>query len=235
MLRQLFPAGSLIFHDTMHGYPAHFRPFLHAYGTATLMAEGVSSNGTGLAWQWPRYATSQFRKSNAFGACKCSGWRGEGISPPASSDNYELAQLVYGGRQRHSQASARYDEVLHQLELVWRDYGGSNQTIDTFYDQYYLPAAQRYTGLAIGRSPMPIVANVTNVTRADCQGGSDLISVQLTVFQSAAKIRWSTDGSTPTRSSALYTHTLALPRGSQLHAVGDVTGLDLSRELVVNL
>ena len=71
MLRELFPSGPLIFHDTLDGYPSTFRPFLHSYATATLMAEGIE-NSDGLAWQWPRYAVSQFRKSNAFGGCKCN-------------------------------------------------------------------------------------------------------------------------------------------------------------------
>ena len=71
MLRELFPSGPLIFHDTLNGYPSTFRPVLHSYATATLMAEGIE-NSDGLAWQWPRYAVSQYRRSNAFGACKCT-------------------------------------------------------------------------------------------------------------------------------------------------------------------
>ena len=55
MLRELFPAGSLIFHDTMHRPVAEFRPFLHTYATATLMAEGVKSDA-GIYWQWPKAA-----------------------------------------------------------------------------------------------------------------------------------------------------------------------------------
>ena len=79
MLRELFPNGTLIFHDTLHhGMPvAEFRPFLHTYATATLMSEGVhSSNGT--SWQWPRYAVSQFRRSNAFGDGVYSHWTDKG-------------------------------------------------------------------------------------------------------------------------------------------------------------
>ena len=79
MLRELFSNGTLIFHDTLHhGVPvAEFRPFLHAYATATLMSEGVhSSNGT--SWQWPRYAVAQFRRSNAFGDGVYSDWTGKG-------------------------------------------------------------------------------------------------------------------------------------------------------------
>ena len=53
MLRELFPSGPLVFHDTLDGYPSTFRPFLHAYATATIMAEGIV-NTDGLGWQWPR-------------------------------------------------------------------------------------------------------------------------------------------------------------------------------------
>ena len=60
-------------HDTLQEVgmsPAQFRPFIHSYATATLMGEGMSSRGVGTNWSWPRYCTSQFRKSNAFGAVK---------------------------------------------------------------------------------------------------------------------------------------------------------------------
>ena len=95
-----------------------------------------------------------------------TGWHGAGISPPAPTDNYELAMLVYGGRQRQSQASARYDLILDQLAQVWRKHGLGSESEGTFYDQYYLPAAQNATGLLIGRSPMPI-ATVSNTDESE--------------------------------------------------------------------
>ena len=74
LLRATFGAeGALIVHDTLQEVgmsPAQFRPFIHSYATATLMGEGMSSRGVGTNWSWPRYCTSQFRKSNAFGAVK---------------------------------------------------------------------------------------------------------------------------------------------------------------------
>ena len=226
MLRQLFPSGPLIFHDTLDGYPSTFRPFLHAYATATIMGENIG-NTDGLGWQWPRYAVSAFRKSNAFGGCKCDSWRGPGISPPSPADSYELAQLVYGGRQRQSQTSAAYDNVLDQLAAVWHEHG---QADGTFYDQYYLPTAQNATGLLIGRSPMPIAAMVGN---AEADGSAH---VNLTVFAaSAARIRYTVDGSAPSRSSPAYAETLAMPPGSQLRAISDTSGLDLSRELTLHI
>ena len=222
MLRELFPSGPLVFHDTLDGYPSTFRPFLHSYATATLMAEGVV-NTDGLGWQWPRYAVSAFRKSNAFGGCKCTGWRGPGISAPAPADSYELAQLVYGGRQRQSQTSAAYDSVLDELETVWREHGQAAG--GTFYDKYYLPVAQNATGLRIGRSPMPIATTI---------GGTN---VKLSVFaaSTSAQIRYTVDGSAPSRSSTVYTSTLALAAGTQLRAVSDTSGLDLSRELTMQI
>jgi hypothetical protein len=81
MLRELFSDGSLVVHDTIReeGIPAaQYRPFIHAYADATLMGEGMISND-GVGWQWPRYCTSQFRKSNAFGAVKGNKWNGTGI------------------------------------------------------------------------------------------------------------------------------------------------------------
>ena len=80
--------------------------------------------------------------------------------------------LVYGGRQRQSQASARYNVVLEQLAQVWREYGSGSASQETFYEQYYLPAAQNATGLLIGRSPMPI-ATVSNTDERE----SDLPSL----------------------------------------------------------
>ena len=44
MLREIFPSGKLVFHDTMHRPIAEYRAFLHTYATALYMGEGVRSN-----------------------------------------------------------------------------------------------------------------------------------------------------------------------------------------------
>ena len=58
MLRETFPSGTLIFHDSQEGWEegkaaALYRPFIHAYATSTLMGENTPSD-VRSAWQWPR-------------------------------------------------------------------------------------------------------------------------------------------------------------------------------------
>jgi hypothetical protein len=139
--------------------------------------------------------------------------------------NYKLAVLVYGGRQRQPQTLAKYDSVLDQLASMWREHG--KQAGGTFYEQYYLPMAQNTTELTIGRSPMPIATVVS-----DAADGSST-KVELTVFGTDIDIRYTVDISTPSPSSPLYTKQVQVPTGSQLRAVSDASGLDLSRELLV--
>ena len=132
--------GTLIVHDTIQEVgvsPAQYRPFIHAYSTATLMGEGESSTGVGQDWSWPRYCTSQSRKSNAFGAIKGTAWSGPGISPPAAPVNQDLVSLVYNGRDRPGQAgfSTVYLKALRTLESLWHSHGRlqGRFTISTIY------------------------------------------------------------------------------------------------------
>ena len=74
---------------------------------------------------------------------------------------------------------------------------------------------------------MPIATVVSD----EADGGNT--KVELTVLGTDIDIRYTVDGFTPSRSSPLYTKQVHVPTGNQLRAVGDVSGLDLSRELLV--
>jgi hypothetical protein len=155
MLREVFPDGPLIFHDTMHRPIAEYRPFLHTWATSVLMGEGVESY-QGLAWNWPQAAVAQFRRSNAFGAMDGTRWRGEGLG--LGNENQDLVQLVFNGRERPGLAGyySKYMDALMAMKQLWLNYGKNSPS--TFYDQYFLPAVRNATGLALGRSPMPILS-----------------------------------------------------------------------------
>jgi hypothetical protein len=234
LLRTTFgAAGTLIVHDTIQevgASPAEYRPFIHAYSTATLMGEGESSAGVGQDWSWPRYCTSQFRKSNAFGAVKGTAWSGPGISPPAAPVNQDLVSLVYNGRDRPGQAgfSTVYLKALHTLESLWHSHGRlpDGTTPGTFYDQYYLPAAQNCTGMLVGRSPMP-VATVTRLvvrlaTHQAFQGVADVV-------------RYTVDGTTVTATSPVYSAPFGAHGGTTVRAKVYRGALAPSRELVVSV
>ena len=229
MLRELFPNGSLIIHDTIReeGIPAaQYRPFLHAYADATLLGEGMISND-GENWQWPRYCTSQFRKSNAFGAVKGNKWNGTGIEKlPVAQD---LISLLYNGRDRPGNAgyADHYLSALSKLEQVWKQYYSRATTglVSTFYDQYYLPAVQNITGIRVGRSPMPI---------ASVSQGEASLSLMEMAAGTGAKIRYTVDGSAPSSTSPFYGgEAVPTPVGMVLRAVTFAEGLDPSRELTI--
>jgi hypothetical protein len=249
MLRALFgPTGTIIVHDTLQevgGAPAEYRPFIHAYATTTLMGEGEKSNA-GTNWSWARYCASQFRKSNAFGSIKGTGWTGPGISAPNSVGNQDLVQLVLGGRERPGLPgySERYLPALRELEAVWRAHGDPNgkssKGVDAFYDQYYLPAVLNLTNVelghyGVGRSPMPI-ASLMPLSGAD--SGQAHKHVQLVIFRSDVSnedtMRYTTDGTEVTYQSTVYTGipievaTGAVVRARNYRGAG---GMPPSREL----
>ena len=241
MLRELFPAGSLVFHDTLHpgrGMPvAAYRPFLHAYATATQMGQNLESHGSGIYWKWIQAAPAQFRRSNAFGTMdRDQGWlHGPGVNASSSRDNQDLLTLLYNGRQQANMGDvvgyhAWYDHylpALAHLKQVWLKHG---EGAASFYDQYYLPAAQNVTRLMIGRSPMPIASRVS-------AGDSSATpaSVRLSTFGDGhVPIRYTLDGSPPSSSSGkLYRSgdVLTIPAEGGLRATSETPELEVSREL----
>ena len=85
------------------------------------MGEGVKTNA-GLDWAWPKFAVSQFRRSNAFGSMDGTGWTGI-LGQPGDFTNgtgtaeQDLVQLVYNGRERPGLA-AFYTEYLPALQRL---------------------------------------------------------------------------------------------------------------------
>ena len=81
----------------------------------------------------------------------------------------DLVSLVFNGRDRPGLAGYdRYLDALHTLEGVYKAHYAEATVglVSTFYDQYYLPAAQNITGLRIGRSAMPIAKVAASVSAA---------------------------------------------------------------------
>ncbi|MEM8584833.1 MAG: T9SS type A sorting domain-containing protein [Bacteroidota bacterium] len=148
---EVFPGGDIIIHDSypQSGVPAAgFKPFIHAYATATYMGETAVTTA-GADWAWPRYVVNQFGKSNAIGFNKGDRWPGfEGV------ERY-LTSLVWGGRGNRDVAD--FDQVYlpisQQLETLYEQYGDD----EFFFDRYYHPEAQLLTGYTIGRAGMPWV------------------------------------------------------------------------------
>ena len=212
---------------------ALYRPFIHAYATSTLMGENTPSNA-GSAWQWPRYATAEYRRSGAFGATKGNRWT-SGAKPEAGPWQ-SFVQLVYNGRQRPisagpDSADAEYLAARAALERVWREHGQSETEyggLSFFYDQHFLPAAQNATGLLIGRSPMPI-ASVVSGNASD--GSSRLALRTFRPLRSGGAIRYTLDGCAVTASSAVYREALALGADATLRAATFEPLLTPSREL----
>ena len=244
MLRETFPSGTLIFHDSQEGWEegkaaALYRPFIHAYATSTLMGENTPSDD-GSAWQWPRFATAGYRHSGTFGAMKGNRWKA--ASPALDGTPWQdFVQLVYNGRERPISGGpdtpdSKYLAARSQLERVWREHGQSETEYGSesfFYDQYYLPAAQNATGFFIGRSPMPIGSS-GSVEVARGKGSKSFILHSFRPLRAGGTIRYTTDGTAVTKSSAVYSGPLSPPRAT-LRAVTFEPELTPSRELIVRV
>jgi Chitobiase/beta-hexosaminidase C-terminal domain len=213
MLRELFPNGSIIVHDTFDqtGSVAPWS-FIQTYADRTFLAEGIESDD-GPNWPYPRYVVSQFRKANCIGDIKGDGWEDIGDTPAA-----DLINIVYNGRP-HAQNpwfESKVLPVLTKLHSLWLTYGEK----EFFYDRYYLPEAQELTGYAVGRAGMPIIDTSAN-------NGATLLS-----RTPGAEIHYTTDGSTPTPQSPRYFGPIPLNPAIELRAVAFADGLSPSRELV---
>jgi hypothetical protein len=153
MLRELFPDGPVVIHSTGQAYgggaPLHlpdiFMPFIDCYATATVKSEWVLAEKEGKDWQYPRYITTQYRKSNTIGITKGDRWMG--VSPAEQ----DLITLVYNGRtwntndntsSNFKEYSKNYIPLMKILEKLWKEKGNEPD----FYEKYYLPKAEELTG-----------------------------------------------------------------------------------------
>ena len=217
MLRQLFPDGPVIVHDSFRqsGKPiSEFMPFLYSYATAMYMAEGVETK-EGENWQYTRYVTSMFRKTNTIGVTKGDKWMD--AAGEKMNERRALVDDVYNGRDNIGFAYSKHYGVLEQLHALWKEKGSD----PFFYDRYYLPKAQELTGYRIGRTAMPIVERAAH-------GNSVTVTIQ--TLTPDAKIYYTTDGSTPTVKSLLYEKPLSLSKqkATVLKARALADGLDPS-------
>lgn len=216
LLRELFPDGALVIHDSGPQTGNDMNRFVHTYADITLLAENVRTEA-GPEWPYARYVANQFRKANCLGDLKGDAW-------PLETYDEALINLVYNGRS-HTGASYTnirpdYAPLLEHLETLWRAYGKDPY----FYDRYYLPVAQRLTGFDLGRAGMPIVKQRP--------AGDGAFFIALECWTPRATIHYTTDGTPPTAESAKYVTPLRLPAGTTVRAVALRKGLDPSRELV---
>lgn len=215
MLRELFPSGFISVHHSIQqsGWDvAQHKPFLYTYATSLSMGEGVESR-TGKDWQYPRYFTSQFRKSNSMGKLLANHWyspEGEQMAGEPS----DLVTLVYNGRNNNF-SRPKYIKIVDQLKELWEEKGDQ----PFFYDRYYLPTAQKLTGYKVGRAGMPIV---------ESQPHNDDIIISLKSLSPDATIYYTLDGVNPDENSKRYEGVITVQAGTQLKAIAIAPELDPS-------
>ncbi|RMD74089.1 MAG: hypothetical protein D6820_17435, partial [Lentisphaerae bacterium] len=214
MLRQLFPAGPLIIHDSAPQTGNATRRFVHTYATYTLLGEEVQSND-GENWPYPRFVIAQYRKANCLGCIKGNRWDlGGTLAEP-------LIALVYNGRPHigvaYTTYSPTYLPILDALHQLWLEKGDD----PCFYDRYFLPKAQQLTGYELGRAGMPI-----HEITGELPGQ---VTVSLSTWSQNATIHYTTDGSAPTPSSPLYQNPLTFTQPVTIRAATFKNGLERSR------
>lgn len=191
MLRALFPDGPISVHDSVRQANlaiAQIKPFLLTYATFAYMAEGILTK-QGENWQYSRYVTSMYRKTNNIGVTKGDKWEDE--KGELMGERKALVDMVYNGRDNIGFDYPKYYEALGKLRELWKEKGDDPY----FYDRYYLPKAQELSGYRIGRTGMPIV-------RMEEKGGK--MQVTLECMTLGASIYYTTDGSVPDEKSARY-------------------------------
>ena len=242
------------------------------------MGENTPYSG-GTDWQWPRFATAQYRHSNAFGAMKgnrcaypkpptahssragtvladSAVWivcprlptgKGPGISPPAPAVRQDLIGLLYGGRERPISGGPDTPDSVYlytraQLKAVWQEHGQNDSSVggaSSFYDQYYLPAAQNLTGLYLGRAPMPILSpgEPEDESSSSNRSSNGIALHTFRALRQGGKLRYTTDGSAVSASSLVYNgRQIVIPTGSRLvRAASYEPKLSPSRELFVSI
>lgn len=143
-LRELFPEGGIIVHTTGQtanggaplATPEVYIPAIDAYATLTLRGESVP--GTTKDWAYPRYVTSGYGASNAFGLQKYDTWELNGEKIPDAEQ--QLIHLLYNGRARYDgYYSSGYINILAKAKSQWL----ANSWSDTYYEDCYLPYVRR--------------------------------------------------------------------------------------------
>lgn len=153
MLRELFPDGFLVAHQTGNaangGGPlssaGHFIPAVDTYWTATLKGETIGALGFDSAVAtitWPQYNIA-----NCVGIPKGDNWKyidEKGNIVKIPQDAQDLYLLEFNGRARitlHDDAfKANYVGALRLLKQVWKTHGNEPD----FYEKYYAPAVRAY-------------------------------------------------------------------------------------------
>lgn len=218
MLRELFPDGTLIVHDSFRqsGKPiSMFMPFLYTYATSNYMAEGVETK-EGENWQYPRYLTSMFRKANNLGGTKGDKWFDQ--EGKKMDERKALVGSIYNGRNNLGFSYPNYYKALGQLHELWKEKGDEPH----FYDRYYLPKAQELAGYKIGRTAMPIVKREGN-------------ALTLKSLSPDSVIYYTLDGSTPTEHSIRYKSTFTVDVNTLVKAVAVAPGLEHSAVAVIEI
>ncbi|MBO5007596.1 MAG: hypothetical protein J6D26_02035 [Clostridia bacterium] len=154
MLRELFPDGILIVHQTGQpgngGAPlsssAFFLPNMDAYYTATLKGESVKVDGfaSPLAnMTWPQYGLA-----NCVGISKGDAWAyydSNGNLQKINLTDVGLITVINGGMPRMDDGEENWTKyylpVKNALEENWKTYGNE----DNYYEKYYAPLARKLT------------------------------------------------------------------------------------------
>ena len=216
MLRELFPDGTIIVHDSFRqsGHAmSQFAPFLYTYATFNYMAEGAETH-LGKDWQLPRYITSMFRKTNNLGATKGNKWFDK--EGKEMGDLKPLVDVIYNGRDNFGFPRPKYYKILDQLHDLWKEKGNEPH----FYDRYYLPKAQELTEYKIGRTAMPIVERNKN-------------AITLKSLSPNAVIYYTSDGSNPTENSTRYKSTFSIDSNVIIKAIAIAPALEPSAVAVI--
>lgn len=151
MLRELFPDGTLIVHQTGQpanggpplSSPAFFLPMVDSYLSVTLKGENVGLIGkeaplAHMTW-------NQFAIANCIGVQKGDYWKytdadGKKVMIPQISQ--DLMNLIQNGRARNTNEKEWvniYLPILNKLEEEWKKHGEE----ENFYEKYYAPLARK--------------------------------------------------------------------------------------------
>ncbi len=147
MLRELFPDGNLIVHQTGQpgnggpplSSPSFFLPMIDTYLSHTLKGENVGMYGLDHAL-FPTW--TQYNMANCIGVQKGDYWRiDENSTAMIPQIDQDLMFLVRNGRARLTDQQLWpevYLPILHKLEDEWEKNGDKEH----FYEEYFAPLAR---------------------------------------------------------------------------------------------